>query len=80
MKWLLLLFLASTPAAAEPQAEAPNAILLVAKPDLQDPNFRETVVLVTQAADASTVGVILNRPTSAEARAERASRCTSAVR
>ena len=28
-----------------------------------DPNFRETVVLVTQAPDASTVGVILNRPT-----------------
>ena len=33
--------------------EAPNAILLVAKPDLLDPNFRETVVLVTQAADAT---------------------------
>jgi putative transcriptional regulator len=48
--------------AAQPQAEAPNALLLVAKPTLADPNFRETVVLVTQAADASTVGVILNRP------------------
>ena len=42
--------------------EAPNAILLVAKPGLADPNFRETVVLVTQALDGSTVGVILNRP------------------
>jgi putative transcriptional regulator len=40
----------------------PNAILLVAKPSLTDPNFHETVVLVTQAPDASTVGVILNRP------------------
>jgi putative transcriptional regulator len=50
-------------AAAQPQAEAPNAILLIAKPSLLDPNFRETVVLVTQTADASTVGVILNRPT-----------------
>jgi len=48
---------------AQPQAEAPNSLLLVAKPSLTDPNFRETVVLVTQAADASTVGVILNRPT-----------------
>jgi putative transcriptional regulator len=38
-------------------------VLLVAKPGLTDPNFRETVVLVTQAADASTIGVILNRPT-----------------
>ena len=28
-----------------------------------DPNFRETVVLVTQARDYSTVGVVLNRPT-----------------
>ena len=44
--------------------DAPNGILLVAKPGLADPNFRETVVLVTQAADSSTVGVILNRPTS----------------
>jgi putative transcriptional regulator len=44
-------------------AERPNGVLLVAKPSLTDPNFRETVVLVTQAPDASTVGVILNRPT-----------------
>ena len=44
-------------------AQTPNAILLIAKPDLLDPNFRETVVLVTQTEDASTVGVILNRPT-----------------
>jgi len=42
----------------------PNAVLLVAKPGMADPNFRETVVLVTQTPDASTVGVILNRPTS----------------
>ena len=48
---------------AQPQTEAPNSLLLVAKPSLTDPNFRETVVLVTQAADASTVGVILNRAT-----------------
>lgn len=46
-------------------AEPPNAILLVAKPELVDPNFSRTVVLVTQAEDASIVGVILNRPTSA---------------
>ena len=43
-------------------AEPPNAVLLVAKPGLLDPNFNRTVVLVTQAEDASTVGVILNRP------------------
>jgi putative transcriptional regulator len=49
-------------AAAQP-AERPNGILLIAKPSLVDPNFRETVVLVTQAPDGSTVGVVLNRPT-----------------
>ena len=41
----------------------PNAIVLVAKPGLLDPNFRETVVLVTRTVDAQMVGVILNRPT-----------------
>ena len=44
-------------------AEPPNGILLVARPELSDPNFRETVVLVTQTPDFHTVGVILNRPT-----------------
>src|SRR3954467_15016476 len=56
-----VLLLCATSSAA--QAEKPNAILLVAKPNLVDPNFSETVVLVTQARDFSTVGVILNRPT-----------------
>ena len=59
----LSLALCAAAAAAQPQAEPANGILLVAKPGLLDPNFRQTVVLVTQAADASTVGVILNRPT-----------------
>jgi putative transcriptional regulator len=44
------------------QAERPNAVLLIAKPDLLDPNFSRTVVLVTQAESGETVGVILNRP------------------
>jgi len=52
----------AAPAGAQ-QAGPPNAILLIAKPGLQDRNFRETVVLVTQAPDFTTVGVILNRPT-----------------
>ena len=53
---------AGQPAAAQ-QHEPPNGVFLVAKPGLLDPNFRQTVVLVTQAQDSSTVGVILNRPT-----------------
>lgn len=65
MRWCAsaaLACLLAAPAAAQ-QGEPPNAVLLVAKPELVDPNFRETVVLVTQTADAHTVGVILNRPT-----------------
>lgn len=63
-----LLLLLAFPAMAQ-RAEAPNGVLLVAKPSLVDPNFRETVVLVTQAPDGSTVGVVLNRPT--ETRSEK---------
>ena len=51
-------------AAGQPQADrGPNGVFLIAKPDLADPNFRRTVVLVTQTEDFSTVGVIINRPT-----------------
>jgi putative transcriptional regulator len=49
------------PAAA--QTEAANGVFLVAKRHLNDPNFRETVVLVTQHAGGAPVGVIINRPT-----------------
>ena len=45
--------------AAEMQA---NGIFLVAKPELQDPNFRETVVLVTHPREGGPWGVIINRP------------------
>jgi putative transcriptional regulator len=63
MKWIALLAGLLLSVCAGAQSDAPNAILLVAKPELVDPNFRQTVVLVTQTPDASTVGVILNRPT-----------------
>lgn len=62
-------FLAFAAALATAQAPAPaNGVLLVAKPDLPDPRFAQTVVLVTQTADQQTVGVILNRPTSVRLR------------
>ncbi|CAN0125447.1 unnamed protein product, partial [Phaeothamnion confervicola] len=44
-------------------ASTANGLFLVAKPELTDPNFVRTVVLVTQTEDSSTVGVIINRPT-----------------
>jgi putative transcriptional regulator len=68
--WLAaLLGLVMTQAAlAQEQERKPNSLLLIAKPSLVDPNFQRTVVLVTQADDASTVGVILNRPTTLQLR------------
>ena len=61
LRRILMLSLLAAPAWAQ-QPEAPNGILLVAKENLRDPNFSQTVVLVTQAQDGGTVGVILNRP------------------
>ncbi len=56
----LLLF--GTQGGAQEAARSANGVLLVAKPELIDPNFSRTVVLVTQTEGYSTVGVILNRP------------------
>ena len=39
-----------------------NGVFLVAAPGLADPNFRRSVVLVTQMADGGSVGFIVNRP------------------
>jgi putative transcriptional regulator len=40
-----------------------DAVLLVASPTLQDPNFSQSVVLVMFPAEGGPTGVILNRPT-----------------
>ena len=58
MRWTLV-FLAFAAGSVFAQ---PNGILLIARPGMPDPNFSETVVLVTWTEDSSTVGVILNRP------------------
>ena len=44
-------------------AQVEQHTVLVAKPRLVDPNFRETVVVVANAPNGATVGVIINRPT-----------------
>lgn len=60
LRFLLILIAFSAPAgAAEGDA---NAIFLVASAELLDPNFRETVVLVTQPREGGPWGVIINRP------------------
>lgn len=58
MRWLVSA-LAFVAGAAFAQ---PNGILLVARPGMPDPNFSETVVLVTWTEEMTTVGVVLNRP------------------
>jgi putative transcriptional regulator len=57
---LVTVALLAGPARADDEA---NSILLVAKPELQDPNFAQTVVLVTRHRGGGAVGVVLNRPT-----------------
>jgi putative transcriptional regulator len=48
------------------EAALANGVFLVAKPGLPDPNFRETVVLVTQTdVGSGPLGVIINRPLAA---------------
>lgn len=59
---LFILCAVLTPAGALGQA-ASRTFFLVAEPQMQDPNFRETVVLVTEIGRAQTTGVIINRPT-----------------
>src|SRR3954447_26245495 len=39
--------------------------LLIASPGLEDPNFRRTVVLVTEHGDEGAMGIVLNRPATA---------------
>lgn len=42
--------------------ESLRAQLLVASPQLADPNFARTVVLITEHNDEGAMGVVLNRP------------------
>ena len=54
------------PVPAADVAPLANGVFLVAKPELFDPNFRETVVLITQPVPGGgPLGVILNRPSEA---------------
>lgn len=65
MRALALLLALACGAAWAQQHEPANGVLLVAKPELEDPNFGRSVVLVTQLADGQTLGVIVNKPTPA---------------
>jgi putative transcriptional regulator len=58
---ILVIFVALAAPAPAAESDA-NAIFLVASPGLLDPNFRETVVLVTHPREGAPWGVIINRP------------------
>ena len=58
----LLLFAMSWPASAD-NAKPLTTILLVARAELSDPNFKDSVVLVMNNIGPAPVGVIINRPT-----------------
>lgn len=61
--WLLLAaLLGSAPMAPAQTSGSANGVFLVATPGLIDPNFRRSVILVTQMPDGGSVGFILNRP------------------
>ena len=59
---LLLLFAASLPASAD-NAKPLTAILLVARADLPDSNFKDAMVLVMNNIAPLPAGLIVNRPT-----------------
>jgi len=54
--------LAIPPAAVAAEGSVANGVFLVARRELRDPNFRHTVVLVTQPKMGGPFGVIINRP------------------
>ena len=58
--WLLVF---GTGCLAEDAKPAQTAILLVARAGLHDPNFKDSVVLVTNNLGAGPAGLIINRPT-----------------
>src|SRR5438552_18655198 len=61
--FLMMLGLACLSPALGDDADSASAVLLVARKDLPDPFFRDSVVLVTGRRGPAPVGVIINRPT-----------------
>lgn len=56
--------LIAAPAVAAAADDTANGIFLVATREIRDPNFSETVVLITQPERGGPFGVIINRPLS----------------
>jgi len=61
--WLAAFAFAFSPLAGARSLAAETGELLVSRANLPDPNFADSVVLVTLGESAGTAGLILNRPT-----------------
>ena len=63
----ILTVAAKTASAPEPEHEVMpplgKGVFLVASPNLTDPNFRQTIVLICEFGPEGTLGLIVNRPT-----------------
>ena len=61
---LFALLLACIPCwAVDGGGEAPSTWLLVSRAELPDPNFNDSVILLTQRSPLGPAGVIINKPT-----------------
>ncbi len=61
---ITMLHTAPTPAQMQfAQTPVAKGVLLVSHPAMEDPNFRQTVVLIVEHGQEGTVGFVLNRPT-----------------
>jgi len=61
--WLAVFAFALLGGAGPATAAVAEGTLLIASPEIEDPNFAHTVVLVLRNDANGTIGVILNRPT-----------------
>ncbi len=59
----LLLFSVSSLPASTPDPKPLTAVMLVARDELPDPNFSDSIVLVMNNLGPGPVGIIINRPT-----------------
>lgn len=59
----LLSFVLALPRAVAQEAKEPNTVILVAAPNLAEPVYRQTVLIVTAIEGGRFIGVMLNRPT-----------------
>jgi len=59
---LTLLLTANTHLMAQPDKNSQSAYILVAHPDLNDPRYKQSVILVMAHMGSNAIGVILNKP------------------